>query len=252
MVSVPGQPAQPLGGYQGLPGQLARLVHPHRQETDGPFLRVLHGGQHIRVGQHHTLPAQLGIHLFLPGLVAHGPAPRHHRVPGGQVEHPGPGHRLAVDRLSLPLQREQIEQHLKAHTVPDVGEVKGFSPRLVVHHPQVEPPIVFPAVHPVHKAGDTDGDPVHTQLHRRQVLPAAKAQLKGDGLELGGPQLLGHILHHGVHRLTQPLKQVAEPGVLMFQAPQGLGHIALHRLIGELPQLLRRHLFHPAPLVAGF
>ena len=136
--------------------------------------------------------------------------------------------------------------------MPDICQVKRLAPRLVVYDSQVEPPVVDPAVHPVHKAGDADGDPVHVQLHRGQVLAAAEAQFKGDGLELGGTQLLGHVVHHGVHRLAQAAEQVLESGILMLQSSQLLLYILLHRLIGDGPQLLRRHLLHAPPGLAGF
>ena len=88
----------------------------------------------------------------------------------------------------------------------------------------VEPPVVDPAVHPVHKAGDADGHPVHGELHRGQVLPGAEAQLEGDGAELGGGQLLRHIVHHRLHRPEQPAEQIAEALRLVLQPAQLLLH----------------------------
>ena len=93
-----------------------------------------------------------------------------------------------------------------------------------------------PAVHPVHKAGDADGHPVHGELHRGQVLPGAEAQLEGDGAELGGGQLLRHIVHHRLHRPEQPAEQIAEALRLVLQPAQLLLHIPVHRGPGQLPQ----------------
>ena len=110
---------------------------------------------------------------------------------------------------------------------------------------------MLPAVHPIHKAGDADGDPVHGELHRGQILPRAEAQLEGDGLELGGAQLLRHVVHHGEHRFQQAAEQVLEPGGLVLQPAQLLGHVALHRLLGQSPQLLLGDLLHAPPRLAG-
>ena len=140
---------------------------------------------------------------------------------------------------------------MKAHAVPDIRQIKGFAPRLVVHDPQIEPPVVLPAVHPVHEAGDADRHAVHTQLHRGQVLPRTEAQLEGNGLELGCAQLLRHVVHHGVHRFEQPPEQVAEAGGLVLHPAQLLADVPLHRRLGQGAQLLLRNLLHAPPLPAG-
>ena len=116
---VPGQLAQPLGGDQRLAGDGPGLVHLHGQETDARLPRLLHGGEHLRLVQHDAAPPQLGVHLSPALGLAHGPAARDHRVPGGQVEHAGRDDLPVVKRFPLSLQGEHVEQHLKAHAVPD-------------------------------------------------------------------------------------------------------------------------------------
>ena len=98
---------------------------------------------------------------------------------------------------------------------------------------------MLPAVHPVHKAGQTQGDAVLLHLHRGQLLPFAKAQLQPHGDKLGGGQLPGHAIHHGEHRLLHAVKEPAEPGGLILQALEHLGFIAVRRLLGQSPALLR-------------
>ena len=71
-------------------------------------------------------------------------------------------------------------------------------------------------------------------------------------MELGGTQLLGHIIHHGVYRLAKAAEQILEPGALPLQSPQLFLHILLHHLIGNGTQFLGRHLLHAPPLLAGF
>ena len=98
---------------------------------------------------------------------------------------------------------------------------------------------MLPAVHPVHKTGQTQGNAVLLHLHRGQLLPFAEAQLQPHGDELGGGQLPGHAVHHGEHRLFHAVEEPAEPGSLVLQALEHLGFIAVRRLLGQSPALLR-------------
>ena len=93
-----------------------------------------------------------------------------------------------------------------------------------------------PAVHPVHKAGDAQGHPVHSEFHRGQLPPLSEAQLERDGPEFGGGQLLGHIVHHRLDRPEQAAEQVPEPLGLVLQPPQLLLDVPLHRRLCQLPQ----------------
>ena len=93
-----------------------------------------------------------------------------------------------------------------------------------------------PAVHPVHKAGDAQGHPVHGELHRGQLPPFAETQFEGDGPEFGGGQLLGHVVHHRLDRPEQAAEQIPEPLGLVLQPPQLLLDVPLHRRLCQLPQ----------------
>ena len=234
---MPPQLAQPLRRGQGLPGDgPGGPGHLQGQEAVALLPRRLHGGEHLRVVQHQAAAGELLVQLLAPGLVAHGAAPTDHRVPGGEVEHTGPLHRPAVVLLPPVLQGEQVQEHLKPQAVPHLGEVEGFFARLIIDHSQIELSVVDPAVHPVHKAGDAQGHPVHGELHRGQLPPLSEAQLEGDGTEFGGGQLLGHIVHHRLDRPEQAAEQIPEPLGLVLQPPQLLLDVALHRRLCQLPQ----------------
>ena len=224
------QPPQPLGAHQGLAGDLpCAFGHPQGQEAVAPRPWPLHGLQHRPIGEDQSPADQLFVHCLLPLLLAHGPAAPDHRVPGRQVKHPRPLYRQSVEPLSPLLQGEEVQKHLEAQAVPHLRQVKAFTAGLVVHHPEVEPPVLHPAVHPVHEAGDADGNPLRRQLHRRQLPPAPKAQLKGNGPESGGAQLLGHVVHRRLDGAQQAAEQIAEALALGLQPSQFLCRVAVHR-----------------------
>ena len=105
----------------------------------------------------------------------HGAAAGQMLLPGGQVEHPRRDYRLLHSgQPLLLLQGEQIEQHLQIQPVPHIGQVKGLVAGLVVHDPDIELTVMFPAVHPVHQAGDGHGDPAGLQPHRGAGSPRCR------------------------------------------------------------------------------
>ena len=159
---------------------------------------------------------------------------------GGHVQHSGRDEGLVSKQgLAVAAEGEEIEEHLQSPPVLHLRKVEGLLAGLIVHHTQVALSLVLPAVHPVHKAGQTQGNAVLLYLHGGQLLPAAEAQLQPHGDELGGGQLPGHAVHHREHRLLHAVKEPAEPGGLVLQALEHLGFIAVRRLLGQSPALLR-------------
>ena len=122
--------------------------------------------------------------------------------------------------------------------MPDISEAEGLPACLVVHHAQVEPPVLLPAVHPVHKTGDGEGQVPHLHAHGRQVLSAAEAEFKGEGHKLAVLQLVHHVGDDELHRLEHPPEEVAKAWRLFLQRAELRLDIALDRLFGERPALL--------------
>ena len=113
--------------------------------------------------------------------------------------------------LPLPFQGKQVQQHLNAQSVLHIEQAEGLPPGLIIHHPQIEPAVLDPAVHPVHLAHQAQGDVLPLHGHGGQIrLPAAEAQLKLHELEIRAAHFVGHVVHNGASRLLQSLKQIAE------------------------------------------
>ena len=93
---------------------------------------------------------------------------------------------MAEVPLALPLEREQIQQHLHAEPVAQIRQVKGFFARLIVHHADIELSVPEPAVHAVDLAGDGEGTlPLADGDGRELPVPSAEAQLELQRHEVG-------------------------------------------------------------------
>ena len=152
----------------------------HRQEAGRLQRLVLHGRQHVRLGQHHAAAPQLPPQGRLQLFRRDGPVGPQYHVPGGQVQHPRRFDGATEVRSAALLQGKQVQQHLYAQAVPHVRQVEGLFPRLVVHHPQVQPAVLQPAVHPVHLSRHGQGGiPLGDGDGGQLAIPAAEAKLEG-------------------------------------------------------------------------
>ncbi len=221
------QSAQPLQGCQPFPDYRPIAFHLRGQEVLHD-LGVRHGGEHRLILQHQALAAQDLVLLLAARRLRHVPGTGHGQVPGGDIECSRPHHLTAKQLSALSLQSKEIQKHLQADAVVDIRQVEHLFPRLIVDHPYIELAVVLPAVHPVHRAGDAEPHPVYLQLHRRQILPRAKAQLKGQGAKFRVAQLLGDVVHQPLHRPVQAAEQIGEAGTLILQPPQLFLQIPLH------------------------
>ena len=118
------------------------------------------------------------------------------------------------------MEGEEVEEHLNVQAHADRREVKGLFAGLVVHHPEVELPVLHPAVHPVHL-------PPYPQLpvrlgnhHGGKVPPVAKGELEGQGDEIGAAKLLRRLVDDGVSGTAQTGKEIAEAGVPVLEVAQ--------------------------------
>ena len=223
------QPSQLVGGGQGA-GEVPLPVHPHRQEPWALQGLVLHGLEHLRVGEQQPRPAQL---LFPHGLELVRrdiPLGGEDLVPGGEIQHPGGLDVHAEPLPALLFQGEQVQQHLNVQAHPDGGQVKGLFAGLVVHHPEIQLVVLHPAVHPVHLAADPQLRVRLADRHRRQLPAVAEGQLEGQGHEVGAAHLLGDLVHHRVGGAAQPGEEIPEPSVPALQIPQ-----LFHRVLVDVP-----------------
>ena len=178
-------------------GQVARLLQ----------RAVLHGPQHLRLAQQHAgtpqLPPQHSLQLLRRD--AAGPS-REMIVPRRRIQHAG-RHTPASRNMpaALLLQGEQVQQHLDTQPVPHIRQVECLLAGLVVHHPQIQLSVLYPAVHAVYLAPHRQGRAAlcHGDGRQLAVLPA-EAQLEGDGPEIRHRHLVGDVLHDGAGRLPQP------------------------------------------------
>ena len=133
------------------------------------------------------------------------------------------------------LEGEEIEKHLDVQAHADRREVEGLFAGLVVHHPEVELPVLQPAVHPVHLApypqlavrlGDHHGGEVRFRA-------VSKGELEGQGDKVGTAELLRRLVNDGVGGRAQAGEEVAEAGVPVLEVAQLLFHIFFDVLADE-------------------
>ena len=249
MVHVPLQLPQLLGG--GEASGNAALPYGQRQESGLLQRAVLHGAKHLRPAQHQAAASQLPVQGGAEGFRVHSPRLAEQHVPGGQIQRPRRNDLPAKDPLSFSFQREEVEQHLNVQSMAHVAEIKGLFPGFVVHDAHIQPPILQPAVHPVHPARYREGTLPHPHGNGRHVLPLAKSQLKGDGDKVRVGQLVGNIGNNGSYRLPQTTEEVLEPFIPLVEAGQGLVQISLHRRVGEAAQLRLLHQGEAPPIHNG-
>ena len=182
-------------------------------------------------------------------LLRCSPLLSHDHILCREIQHPRRHHRHSEVCLPLLFQGKEVQQHLYAQAVLHLAEVKGFFPGLIVHHPQVEPPVLYPAVHSVHLAHDPQGDPLplHADCRQIRILPA-EIHLKLQQLKVRLPHFIGNAPHHCAGSPLQPLKQVAEPCAFLavpidFRPGEFSGEL-LHQCV----QLLRLHAGKAAPV----
>ena len=165
------------------------------------------------------------------------------------VQHPRRDNGVSEAGLSLLLQREQIQQHLDPQPVPHIRQVKGLAPRLIVHHPQIQLPVVEPAVHPIHFSADGEGGvPLLNGDGRQCAVPSAEAQFKGHGLEIRFRQFLRHAVHDVLRRGAQPPEQIAESGALFLVTRYLVPDVKVNVFTDHSVQLRR---FHHRPAAAA-
>ena len=141
---------------------------------------MLHGLQHLRVTEHQSRAAQSGAHIRLQLFIGNVALPRQDHAAGRLIQHAAGHDGMAEIVLSLLLQRKEVQQHLDTQPIADIREVKALFAGLVVHHPQIQLPVVEPAVHPVHLAGHRQGGAALLHGDGGQIaVPAAKAQFEG-------------------------------------------------------------------------
>ncbi|MPM71189.1 hypothetical protein SDC9_118152 [bioreactor metagenome] len=165
---------------------------------------MLHGLQNLRLVQQKAAAAQCLRPLLRQSLRGHVPLLRQNLIPGREIQHSGGNHLPPKIGAALIFQREQVQQHLDVQSHADLRQVEGLLPGFVIHHPEVEPAVLQPAVYPVHL-------PVYPQLPvrfrygdggQRPLVP--KGQLKFHRHKVRLRQLPRRFFHHGIGRGSQP------------------------------------------------
>ena len=165
------------------------------------------------------------------------------------IQHPRRNDGVSEAGLPLLLQREQIQQHLDPQPVPHIRQIEGLAPRLIVHHPQIQLPVVEPAVHPVHFSADGEGGiPLLNGDGRQCAVPSAEAQLKSHGLEIRFRQFLRHAVHDILRRGAQSPEQIAESGALFLVTRYLVPDVKVNIFTDHSVQLRR---FHRRPAAAA-
>ena len=202
---------------------------------------VLHGLQHRWLRQQQ--PGALQLLLPLAGQLFRRDIPFHAQnlVPGGQIQHASRFDLMAKVGLSLFLQGEQIEEHLDIQPHLHRRQVEGLFARLVVHHPQIQLAVLYPTVHPVHLAADSQLSVRLRYHHSGQRAVVAEGQLKFQGDKVRMPQFLCHLVDDGIGRVPQTGKEILKPGVSLPEIVQFLLHIQVNVVPDQLMQLLVIH-----------
>ena len=187
---------------------------------------MLHGGQDLRFAQQHTGTPQLAPQHILDLVRRKRPVSLQDDIPRRHIQHARRLHRPAEGAAPLPLQGEQVQQHLDAQSVPHIRQVECLFAGLIVHHPQIELAVLDPAVHPVHLAADGQALIPLGDGHGRQLpVLSAEAQLKGHGLEIRHRHLIGDILHDLADEFRNTMRCDNESAQRIISALTSLGAI---------------------------
>ena len=148
---------------------------------------------------------------------------------------------MAKVLFSLLLQGKEVEKHLNVQSHLHRRQVEGLFAGLVIHHPEVQLAILYPAVHPVHLATQPQLGVRLGHHHGGQGTIVAEGQFKFQRDKIRMPQLLCHLVYDGVSGVPQTGKQVLEPGVSPLKIVQLLLHIQVDVFPHQLVQLFVIH-----------
>ena len=176
--------------------------------------------------------------LFFDGFAVRVSVESQQNAFGGDVHHPGGHDLMLIALLSVRLQGKQVQQHLQTLPIPDIRQRELLVAGFVVHHPQVQPALVDPAVHPVGNSGQGQLLRPLAQLQRADILGLGEVQLEVQRLEIRAPQLLGGVQHHLPGVLADPMEQIEEAGGLLPKVVELLMDIFLHVALADPAHLL--------------
>ena len=138
-------------------------------------------------------------------------------------------------------EREEVQQHLKPHAVPDIGHGKLLAPGLIVDDTEVKLAVMVPAVDTVGNAGEDEAVLSAAELDRRHFARVGKIKLKVQRLEVRSPQLRRHILDDAPDIPAQAVEEVDKAAALLVKIVELLGDILRGEAFAQLAQGLIVH-----------
>ena len=145
-------------------------------------------------------------------------------------------------------EREEIQQHLQVPTLYHVAEGKLLAAGLVVHHAQVELPLVQPPVDPVGDADEGEPLPAFPEGDGRDVLCLGEIQFKVQRRKVRHPQFLRHVEHDAAGVVPQTLEEIDEAAALLLKVIEFFRDVEVDEPVGEGGELLVRDGAKAAPL----